>query len=96
MGKLRQGFFGFLVSFDAVFDQKILFLATLESSELKTHVKFRFLAQNYIGNDPQFIFVLLIFFVKSEISLRKWLFLVDSYRKIAISRFWAITDPVNA
>ena len=75
---VKLGFFGFLVIFDAVFDPKIHFLAPLETSELKTDDKFEFLGKKYMGIDPQFIFVLLVFFVKSKISLRKWPFLVDS------------------
>ena len=91
-----MAFFGILATLDAFFDQKMPFLATLQTSELKTDFKFEFLVQNYMRNGSGIIVLLLIFFVKSEISLRKWLFLVDSYRKIAISIFWAITDPMNA
>ncbi len=67
-----------LVIFDAVSDPKIHFLALLEAFELKTDGKFERFVQKYMEFDPQFIFVLLVFFVKSKISLRKWPFLVDS------------------
>ena len=47
--------------------QKMPISATLEAFELKTDFKFEFLAQKYMGNDPQFIFVLLKIPVKYDI-----------------------------